>query len=63
MDGSYQKITHYGDFAMHYDEIAWAATELYLATGERRFETRMKSVYDPADPNTMHWGWERMFDS
>ena len=63
MDGSYQKITHYGDFAMHDDEIAWAAAELFLATGERRFQDKLQSIYDPSDPNTIHWGWERMFDS
>jgi hypothetical protein len=33
-DGAYQKLTHYGDDFMHDDELAWAACELYLATGE-----------------------------
>ena len=34
-DGAYQKITHYGDTFMHDDELAWAATEMYLATGDK----------------------------
>lgn len=33
-DGSYQKLTHYGDTFMHDDELAWAATEMFLATAE-----------------------------
>src|SRR5205085_6154087 len=63
MEGSYQKITHYGDFAMHYDETAWAAAELFLATGEAKYHDRLRALYDPEDPKTLHWGWERLFES
>jgi hypothetical protein len=63
MDGSYQKITHYGDAFMHDDEIAWAATELYLATGEKKYHDKLISLFDPADKNTRHWTWERLFDA
>jgi hypothetical protein len=63
MDGSYQKITHYGDTFMHDDEIAWAATELYLATGDRRFHDRLLARFDPSDPGTRRWGWQRLFES
>ena len=35
-DGAYQKITHYGNEFMHDDELAWAACEMFLATGEAR---------------------------
>ncbi|MGC8638367.1 MAG: glycoside hydrolase family 9 protein [Isosphaeraceae bacterium] len=62
-DGSYQKITHYGDTFLHDDELAWAATELYLATGERRFHERLLSEFDPADPRTRRWSWMRLFDA
>lgn len=62
-DGAYQKITHYGDFAMQDDETAWAATELYLATGEQRYNILLRSLFDPADKNTRHWTWERLFES
>jgi len=62
-DGSYQKITHYGDTFMHDDEITWAATELYLATGQAKFHDELRKRFDPADKNTLHWGWERLFDA
>ena len=35
-DGSYQKITHYGNQFGHNDELAWAAAALFAATGEAR---------------------------
>lgn len=62
-DGSYQKITHYGDAFMHDDEIAWAATEMYLATHDRKYHDLLLKSFDPADPSTRHWGWERLFDA
>ena len=62
-DGSYQKITRYGDTFLHDDELAWAATELYLATGERKFHDRLLSPFHPADPRTRRWSWVRMFDA
>jgi hypothetical protein len=62
-DGSYQKITHYGDNYMHDDELAWAACELFLATGEQTYHQKLKEWFDPADPNTMRWGWWRMSES
>lgn len=60
-DGAYQKLTHYGDMSMHDDELAWAAAELFAATGDSKFETDLKTHYDPADPNTRHWTWWRLF--
>jgi len=62
-DGSYQKITHYGDNYMHDDEFAWAACELFLATGEAVYHQKLKEWFDPADPNTTRWGWWRMSES
>jgi hypothetical protein len=62
-DGSYQKITHYGDEFMHDDEIAWAACELFLATGDHKFEKELTDHFNPHDPNTKRWTWWRMFES
>lgn len=59
-DGAYQKITHYGDEFMHDDELAWAACELFLATGDIRYHRKLTQWFDPADPNTRRWGWLRL---
>jgi hypothetical protein len=62
-DGCYQKITHYGDYFQHDDELAWAACELFLATGEDSFQKRLIDNFDPSDPNTRMWSWWRLFDA
>jgi len=62
-DGAYQKITHYGDDFMHDDELAWAACELFLATGEPAFQEQLMKWLDPTDPNTRLWGWWRLYAS
>jgi len=61
-DGSYQKVTHYGDVFIHDDELAWAATELFLATGDLKYQRDLQAHFDPADPATRHWSWDRMFE-
>jgi hypothetical protein len=63
-DGAYQKITHYGDEFMHDDELAWAACELFLATGDAQYQQKLLEWFpNPADPNTMRWTWVRLFES
>ena len=62
-DGAYQKITHYGDEFMHDDELAWAACELFLATGESAYQKKLQEWFNPADPGTRRWGWWRLYDS
>ena len=62
-DGSYQKLTHYGDDFMHDDEIAWAACELFLATGTNTFHQQFLTSFNPADDNTRRWGWWRLYES
>ncbi len=62
-DGAYQKITHYGDEFMHDDELAWAACELFLASGNERCHKRVMEWLKPADPGTRRWGWWRLYDS
>src|SRR6185295_17447642 len=60
-DGAYQKLTHYGDEFGHDDELAWAACEMFLATGEKAYHDKLESWLDPADPRTRRWGWWRLF--
>jgi hypothetical protein len=62
-DGAYQKITHYGDQFMHDDELAWAACELYIATGEKAYEQKLLEWLHPNDPATRVWGWQRLSES
>jgi hypothetical protein len=59
-DGSYQKITHYGDAFMHDDELAWAACQMFLATGDETYHTTLKQWFDPSNPDTFRWGWWRL---
>ena len=58
--GSYQKITFYGDDFTHDDELAWAACEMYLATGNSAYQQTLLSWFNPADSNTWRWGWWHM---
>lgn len=63
-DGSYQKITFYGQNYLHDDELAWAACELFLATGEAQYHTKLKEWFpNPSDTATFRWGWWRMSES
>jgi Glycosyl hydrolase family 9/Cellulase N-terminal ig-like domain len=63
VDGSYQKITHYGDTFMARDELAWAACEMFLATGEPACQEKLVEWLHPADPATRLWGWWRLYAS
>lgn len=63
-DGAYQKFTHYGDTFMHDDELAWAACELFLATGEAQYREKLQEWFpNPNDPETARWGWMRMCEA
>jgi hypothetical protein len=62
-DGAYQKLTHYGDDFMHDDELAWAACELFLATGDQKFHQKLLASFHPDDPATRRWGWWRLYES
>jgi hypothetical protein len=59
-NGAYQKITHYGDNFADNDELAWAACQMYLATGDSSIHQLLLSWFDPADPATWRWGWWHM---
>ncbi|HEV8541444.1 MAG TPA: glycoside hydrolase family 9 protein, partial [Verrucomicrobiae bacterium] len=61
-DGAYQKISHYGNEFMHDDEIAWAAAELFLATGDHSYENELISHFDPSDRANLQDGWVRLWE-
>ena len=42
------------------DELAWAACEMFLATGDQAFIRSCISWFDPSDPATWRWGWWHM---
>ena len=49
--GAYQKITHYSDNFADQDELAWAACELFLATGSSQYQQKLFEWFpDPTDP-------------
>ena len=61
LDGAYQRIMHFDDTFTHMDDLAWAACEMYLATGDQQYHNALKSwLPDPSAPATFHWGWLRM---
>lgn len=61
-DGAYQRIMHFGDLFADRDELAWAACELFLATGEPQYRQKLLEWFpDPADPATFRWGWWRQY--
>ncbi|HYG21768.1 MAG TPA: glycoside hydrolase family 9 protein [Verrucomicrobiae bacterium] len=62
-DGAYQKITHYGNDFIHDDELAWAACEMFAATGEDRYAERLAEWLNPSDPATRKWSWWRLFEA
>jgi len=59
-NGIYQKITHYGDDFADQDELAWAACEMFLATGDPGIQQTLESWYSPTNPATWRWGWWHM---
>ncbi|HLP26756.1 MAG TPA: glycoside hydrolase family 9 protein, partial [Acidobacteriota bacterium] len=61
---AYQRLTHYGDNFAHRDELAWAACELFLATGDAEFQRELfRWLPDPTSDRTRRWGWWRLSES
>jgi hypothetical protein len=57
-EGSYQTISHYGNFSGHKDEWAYAMAALFALTGDKKFEQELMEVWpDPTSPETKRWGW------
>lgn len=61
-DGSYQKITHYGNEFLHDDELAWAAAAMFAATGDPAFNAQLQAWFDPSSRETRRWTWWRLFE-
>jgi len=59
--GAYQKITFYSDDWTHDDELAWAASAMFVATGNTQYQAQLFQWFpSPADSSTFRWGWWRM---
>jgi len=64
LDGAYQKLQHFGDFLTDRDDLAWAACEMYLATGDAQYQNKLFEWYpDPTALTTFKWGWWRLYAS
>lgn len=64
LSGAYQRLMHFGDDFTDRDDLAWAACEMFLATGDTAFRTQLEAWFpDPTDPATARWGWWRMYAS
>jgi hypothetical protein len=60
--GAYQKIMHFDDDFTDQDDLAWAACEMFLATGDSQYSSALESWFpDPTDATTFRWGWWRMY--
>jgi hypothetical protein len=60
--GGYQKMMHFDDAFTDQDDLAWAACELYLATGDPQYHTALQSTFpNPTNLATARWGWWRMY--
>lgn len=62
-DGSYQKLTHYGDIFRHDDELAWAAAAMFAATGDPVYQTQLMAWFAPGTRDTRRWSWWKLFES
>lgn len=62
--GSYQKLIHYGDDFAPNAALAWAACEMYLATGEPIYQQALfQMLPDPTSSSTFMYSWWRMYQS
>jgi hypothetical protein len=61
--GAYQRLTHYGDQFQDDDELAWAAAELFLATGEEDYHRQFRERCNPSSADNRRWGWWRLTES
>lgn len=61
-DGSYQKLTAYGDIFRHDDELAWAASAMFAATGDPACQAKLISWFTPTAPATRRWSWWKLFE-
>jgi len=63
-DGCYQRFTHYGDDFTHDDELAWAASSLFAATGNTNYYAKLLKWFpNPADTNGHNGFTFKRYDS
>ena len=63
-EGSYQAISHYGNYDAHRDELCFAAAALFVATGERQYEDDLRAWWpDPLDGRDKKWGWFPLYEA
>jgi hypothetical protein len=62
MERAYQGIHHYGDVFADHDERIWAATSLYLATGDAHAGAMAHEALVFDAPTRRRWGWWRLFE-
>ena len=63
-DGSYQAISHYGNYSGHRDELCFAAAGMFAATGDKAFERDLQSWWpDPLDGRDRKWGWFPLYEA
>jgi hypothetical protein len=64
LNGAYQHIQHFDDDFTDHDELAWAACEMFLASGDVQYQAKLFEWFpDPTDVATFRFGWQRMFAS
>lgn len=63
-DGSYQAISHYGNFTGHRDELCFAAAAMFVATGDKAFQRDLQTWWpDPLDGRDRKWGWFPLYEA
>src|SRR5207237_1361711 len=48
---------------LHDDELAWAACEIFLATGDQSAHEQFIADFNPNSADTRRWGWWRLYES
>ncbi len=62
-EGAYQKIYFYGDTFLHDDELCWAASALFAATGDPTYQQQLMAwLPDPTSTTISKWTWWQMFE-
>ncbi len=63
-DGSYQAISHYGNFDTHRDELSFAAAALFVATGDAAYQKDLQTWWpDPLSGRDKKWGWVPLYEA
>ena len=61
-EGAFQAIHDYGRAFDDRDEVAWAATELYLATGNPSARDEARRALQGTGDAIRYWGWWRLIE-